>query len=412
MLLYETLPLFKKYNNFILESGVERFSNIKLKELSLKEIDNIGTVVITNEGIKVNEVKGVKIEVFTEKEGSNNLREKLKNDRKISQKENRISELGYELAKYLIKIEIIESPSKSIRVINMADETKGIHLIVETAENVNASIIEEHYGKNGNNLLNVVINEIYVGKNANLSYTFINNINENSFILSQRKGFISNGAKLSMIEMHCGGRLDNNIFDAYLNGRDAFIENISFVLAKNNQRYNLTNNLHHVKGNTRSYASIKSVLLDKSKVVQKGIIKIYPNAKNSYGYLSEHAILFDDSWNDAIPSLEIDTNDVKATHSSYATKISEEQIFYLMSRGLTRQEAIKLIIYGFYHNLLYRIKDPLIKALVRIILEERYSNNRFIYPHEIQSILEEYIYEEKHEEEKEIDLFERHYKYR
>ena len=98
------------------------------------------------------------------------------------------------------------------------------------------------------------------------------------------------------------------------------------------------------------------MLKDKSKSVFKGMIRIGKDARNSSAYLAGHAILLSpDAKSDAIPGLEILTNEVKATHSASVAQIDQEQIFYMMTRGLSEDEAKKFIVLGFLEPAISRI---------------------------------------------------------
>jgi Fe-S cluster assembly protein SufB/Fe-S cluster assembly protein SufD len=113
---------------------------------------------------------------------------------------------------------------------------------------------------------------------------------------------------------------------------------------------------------------------------------------------------------DAIPGLEIETNDVKATHSASVAQINDEELFYLMSRGLSEDSAKKLIIIGFFEPLIERIPVLEIAKRIRRIIDLKWSG---IYDFEsylkTQPFEDEYFEEEAH---KPRDLFEGHYKYR
>jgi Fe-S cluster assembly protein SufB/Fe-S cluster assembly protein SufD len=113
---------------------------------------------------------------------------------------------------------------------------------------------------------------------------------------------------------------------------------------------------------------------------------------------------------DAIPGLEIKTNEVKATHSASVAQINDEQIFYLTSRGLSEDAATKLIIVGFFEPLVERIPVPEVQKRIRRIIDLKWSN---IY--DFTSSLKTPEYEDEYYEEeahKTRDIFEGHYKYR
>ncbi|MBI5354980.1 MAG: SufD family Fe-S cluster assembly protein, partial [Candidatus Aenigmarchaeota archaeon] len=128
---------------------------------------------------------------------------------------------------------------------------------------------------------------------------------------------------------------------------------------------NVMTNAHHRVPNTSNNINVRGVLKDTSSSIYRGLIKIEKNAQQTNSYLSEHSLMIGkNALANSIPSLEIDANDVKASHGSTTGKIDEEQIFYLMSRGLSRRESERLIIEGFFIPIIEKI--PLQEVRERI----------------------------------------------
>jgi Fe-S cluster assembly scaffold protein SufB len=140
------------------------------------------------------------------------------------------------------------------------------------------------------------------------------------------------------------------------------------------------------------------------------MIRIEKTAKNSRAYLAEHGmILGKDARADAIPGLEIETNDVKATHSASVAQINDEELFYIMSRGLTEDEAKKLIIVGFFEPVVERIPVPEIARRIRRIIDLKWSGIHDFETYLKARPFEDEYYDEAHNPR---DIFEGHYKYR
>jgi len=142
----------------------------------------------------------------------------------------------------------------------------------------------------------------------------------------------------------------------------------------------------------------------------KGMIKIGKDAKASESYLAGHAILLDkDAKSDAIPGLEIETNEVRATHSASVAQLDEAQIFYLMCRGLDRDSAKREIVSGFLEPLSRRM-GPTIRAWINYLLENKWSGKPLIL--KAGDALEQMLEVERSRYRESQDLFEKHYKYR
>ena len=113
---------------------------------------------------------------------------------------------------------------------------------------------------------------------------------------------------------------------------------------------------HHQAPNCKSDFLYKAALQDKSRTVWRGMIKVDPKADKTNGYQrNDNLMLSTQSRADSIPGLEIEADDVRCTHGSTSGKVDEELIFYCQARGLTRQEATRMIVSGFFQQIFDRI---------------------------------------------------------
>jgi Fe-S cluster assembly scaffold protein SufB len=195
-----------------------------------------------------------------------------------------------------------------------------------------------------------------------------------------------------------------------MNDQGATSENVEVVFGSDAQRFDTISNITHMGSNTSGHAISKGVVRDKARLVFKGMIRICKDAKNSRAYLAEHGmILGKEARADAIPGLEIENNEVKATHSASVAQINEEQIFYLMSRGLAEDEAKRLIIVGFFEPIVDRIPVPEVARRIRRIIQLKWSGvHDFTASMTVPAVDDEYY----DETQKTHDIFEGHYKYR
>ncbi len=191
--------------------------------------------------------------------------------------------------------------------------------------------------------------------NYNLSQV---NVTENgifeSFTLSCSSAFFKNDIKCILKENHSSG---------FINGA---------ILAQDSQHHEIKTNIEHIGQNTKSYQKIKSVLNKNSKAIFQGKINVDSNAQKTDGYQLSKAIILDqDSEFDSKPELEIYADDVKCSHGSTSGSLDEDAIFYLMSRGLNRFEARKLLIEGFLVDAIETITNEKIKKYFLNKLENK-----------------------------------------
>ena len=144
------------------------------------------------------------------------------------------------------------------------------------------------------------------------------------------------------------------------------------MLAQDQHHHEIKTLINHNEKNTKSYQKVKSVLNNNSKGVFQGKIKVNPVAQKTDGYQLSKALLLDkDSEFDSKPELEIYADDVKCSHGSTSGNLDEEAIFYLMSRGLNKYEAKKLLIKGFLTDAIETITNNEIKKYFLNKLENK-----------------------------------------
>lgn len=155
---------------------------------------------------------------------------------------------------------------------------------------------------------------------------------------------------------------------AKLVGRGAKLNLVGAFFLADKDEVKLDVNIDHIAQDTNSDTLIKSVLIDRAVGNFYGLVKIQKGAKNTNTFFREDALLLSDTAKaEAIPSLEIDENEVKAGHASTVGPVDEEQLFYLMSRGITRKEAERLVVKGYFHPVIEKISEKERVQLVKAI---------------------------------------------
>jgi len=193
-------------------------------------------------------------------------------------------------------------------------------------------------------------------KNSNIKY-FYNNINLEKNGISENFIF-STGSKFIKNEVNCN--LNDQYSSAFING----IINLTDA-----QHHEIKTNINHLAENTKSYQLIKSVLNDNSKGIYQGKIFVDAKAQKTNGYQLSKALLLNENTEfDGKPELEIYADDVKCSHGSTSGNLDEDSVFYLMSRGLSRQQSKELLINGFLMDAVEKITDLEIKDLIKDLM--------------------------------------------
>lgn len=282
--------------------------------------------------------------------------------------------------------------------------------VIFADESSKASIVQELYSPNIDTqqayleLLNT-----NVAANAQLDITTLQMMDQNSVNFSTRRTDMAQDSKVNWYSGLFGSVLSRYKIDYFLNGTGASSNESEVVFGNNDQHFDIQTNMNHQSPATEGRVVEKSILRNRSKSLFKGMIRIKENATKSNSFLSGRSILLDkNAKSDAIPGLEIFTNDVKATHSASVAQIDEEQIFYLKSRCLSHEEAERTIVEGFLEPLSRKMSFQ-IRAWVAYLIESKWENRELTIntDEELAKFVE--VEETRYNEDAEI---EQHYKYR
>ena len=264
---------------------------------------------------------------------------------------------GYQLSKPLIIYHTTNSKiwSKNINLrldfeLQEDSSLRLIDLFNDTSEKNFLNIFYNFDLKENAILKNYKIDKI---ENKNIKYSF-NNIEQNKNTISETF-ILSSGSNFFKSEVNCNLKGEHS--SAFVNG--------IFSLDKN-KHHEIRTTVNHLTENTKSYQLIKSVLEDSSKAAYQGKIFVNSDAQKTDGYQLSKAILLNkDSEFNAKPELEIYADDVKCSHGSASGSLNEDSIFYLMSRGLSYNQARELLINGFLLDVVEKITDSEIKNLIK-----------------------------------------------
>lgn len=222
---------------------------------------------------------------------------------------------------------------------------------------------------------------------------------------------ISNDARATVSSLSLGASVARSRMNFLLNGRGSQAEGFEIFFTDAKQRYDFETNLIHNSPDSTGSTQARGVLKGESQSIFKGMIKIVNSAKNSRSYLAHHAMLLErTAKSDGVPSLEIDNNEVRATHSASVAQIDDEQLFYLMARGLPPDEAKKMVVLGFFEPVLSRVPIEQTREGARFMIEGKWQGEkrRLVDRETLLAETGELTPEVKESE----DIFERHYKYR
>ncbi|MFC2042892.1 Fe-S cluster assembly protein SufB [Chloroflexota bacterium] len=198
--------------------------------------------------------------------------------------------------------------------------------------------------------------EIVVKKGARVRYTTIQNWSTNVYNLVTQRALVHEGATMEWVDANLGSKLTMKYPSCYLIGPGAHGEILSMAFAGEGQHQDAGGKVIHVAPHTSSKVTSKSISKGSGRSSYRGLLKVYKGAKDVRSNVVCDALLLDDtSRSDTYPYIEIDEDDVTIGHEASVSKVGEEQLFYLMSRGLSEEEATTMVVSGFI--------EPLVKEL-------------------------------------------------
>ena len=293
--------------------------------------------------------------------------------------------------------------------------------VISVGESAQATVVQEMYSPGGSGSSNgaaaaagnqpayMELLNTSAGAGSRLDVTTLQMLDQSAVNFSTRRTDLARDAQVNWYSGLFGATLSRYRIDYYLRGNGASANDSEVVFGSGEQSFDIQTNVNHESPATEGRVVEKSILRDRSRSLFKGMIRIRENASKSNSFLSGRSILLDpDAKSDAIPGLEIFTNDVKATHSASVAQIDEEQIFYLQSRCLSREEAERTIVEGFLEPLSRKMSYQ-VRAWIAYLIESKWDGRELSIntDEELAKFVE--VEETRYNEDAEI---EQHYKYR
>ncbi len=269
----------------------------------------------------------------------------------------------------------IEQPLHTLTTINEG-AVDFSHLLIILDEGAEATVLSETAGGGSGGFHSGAI-ELIVKAGAKLRYVNLQNWDTGVWHFAHQKASVGRDASLQWTIGALGSRLAkvNQHVALAGEGATAQVNGVMFTEGKQHLTYNTLQ--HHEAPSCKSDLLYKGGLQDKSRLVWRGMIKVDPGAQKTDGYQrNDNLMLSEEARADSIPGLEIEADDVRCTHGATAGRVDDESIFYLRTRGFTRNEAIRAYVAGFFQQVFDRItiesvRNALGEAIGRRIREYR-----------------------------------------
>jgi len=214
--------------------------------------------------------------------------------------------------------------------------------------------------------------EVFLGDGSKLVYATLQDWGRNVVHYSNHRARVGAGAELQWIQTMLGAHMAkaNSYFDLAGQGSQAFVN--GFLFGDERQHFHLHTLQRHLVPHTTSDLLIKGCLKDRARSVYQGLIQVSEGAQGTNAYQANRNLLLSEQARaDSIPGLEILANDVRCTHGATIGHVDDEQMYYLMARGLPRLEAQRLIVEGFFAPVLDRIPLEAVREQLRDVIRHK-----------------------------------------
>jgi Fe-S cluster assembly protein SufD len=258
---------------------------------------------------------------------------------------------------YVPKNVALELPLLAICTLADGSRATFPHNLIVVERGASVVFVEEYVsGDIQGQALAAPATEIIVGDDASVRFASAQTWGAGVYHIGSQRARIGRGGSVDWVGLNLGAQLQHVEAEAALEGNGSQVDWVAATFATGNQSLLTAPMVRHVGTNAESHMDFKTVVDDAGYSTFDGMVKIERSAQGTNSRLEEHAIhLSSKSRSDSIPGLQIDANDVKAGHASTSGQIDEEQLFYMLSRGIRRDEAIHMIVTGFFEPVIERL---------------------------------------------------------
>ncbi len=246
-------------------------------------------------------------------------------------------------------------------------------VLIVVDEGASATVVHEMASPGGEQAsLHAGIVEVIVSQGAHLTFVEVQNWGDHVWNFTHERARVGRDGQIDWIFGAVGSHLTKNFSELSLDGRGAQGRWTGFYFADGTQHLDHDTQQNHLAPNTSSDLLFKGALVDRSRSVWQGMIYVAPDAQRTDGYqANRNLILSKQARADSIPGLEILADDVRCTHGATVSQLEEEPIFYLMSRGMVREQAERLLVEGFFAEVMKRISLESVRSQFEKMIDKK-----------------------------------------
>lgn len=269
---------------------------------------------------------------------------------------------------YVPKNVVVEKPIEAVHIASGEGIATFPHTLVVTEENAKVTVIDHFISSGEDAQLVVAMNDLSAGDNSSITYLTFQKLNLASKIVQIGSTQLHRDARAKSFVLNTGAKWLRNESYSTLSGKGAHSDMLSLSLPSGEQSYDQRTFQHHEVEHTYSDLLYKNTLYDKAKTVFSGLINVDTGAHYTDAYQTCRNLMMSDTAEaHSMPGLQIHADQVKCSHGSTSAAISDDEIFYLLARGIPASTARQLIAKGFCAEVVERLED---EALIELCLAQ------------------------------------------
>ena len=248
------------------------------------------------------------------------------------------------------------------------------HTLLIAEEGSKVTVVDYFMGADAAPGLAVGFNDLYVGPGAQLNYVCVQNWNRATVAVQVNNTVVGRDATAKSLNVNLGGRYARTESASRLTGEGGHSDMLSVTAAQGDQEFDQRTFQDHAAPGAFSDLLYKNALDDASRTIFAGMIKVEPGAHRTDAYQKvRNLLLSDNAEANSMPGLEILADEVRCSHGATSGQIEEEELFYLLARGIPKRTALQLIVHGFLQEAIDRLGNPALGAKLGALVQAKFA---------------------------------------
>jgi len=249
------------------------------------------------------------------------------------------------------------------------------HTLIIAEDNAKLSLVDIFFSETGaNEALNVSVSNIHAGAGARVFRKVVQDWNEKTVSFQLDTTVAGRDAQVKNVAVNIGAARARFESQTRIEGPGSDVKMYSLTVAEETQEFDQRTYQTHNAPNAVSDLLYKNALLDNSRTIFSGLIKVAEGAQQTDAYQTNRNLLLDPTAeSNALPGLEILANDVRCSHGATTGNVDEEELFYMMQRGIPRRTAMQLMVFGFFEEVIEKVDSDELAENLRQLIHKKFA---------------------------------------